>query len=140
MPTLQERQKKLQRFAKLPRLTAASAPASPTPAALDTAARNLAGRLKKAGETANIQVRLVAAGKPTDWTVSVADDKAGARRGAAKKPDLRILVSEEEGWDLARGKVSPVEVFLKGRMRIVGDCDLAKRLYRKLAGRGETDI
>ena len=140
MLTLEERRKALKRFAKLPRLAGARASLKPSERGFDLAFKNLAARLKRTPERSRVQVRLAAPQGGIDWTISMADGTATVSRGAVEKPDLRIVLPEDDGWAIAQGKVSPVEVYLMGRMRIGGDCALAKRLYKRLAGKGDTEV
>ncbi len=138
MPALTKRQKRLAHFSKIPRLSAARAKLSAT--ALDGAMKNLAKRLKRAGESGCLQVQVATGRRTTDWTFEMSENSVVLAKKKVDKPNLRVCLSEDDAWAIASGSVSPAEVYLNGKMLIVGECAMAKRLYARLGSRGSTEI
>lgn len=50
-----------------------------------------------------------------------------------KKPHVRVMVRHETWLQIARGKLSPFEAFITGRLLVGGDTELAKRLVQHLS-------
>lgn len=130
----------LGRSAKLRSLAGGSAPAKPTMADFEAAFETMGGRLAKAGEMVRLEFVLGSARKQAVWSVVAAPGTSTVSRTAMSESDVSVMLSEEDAWNLARGKVSLLEVFGSGRMLVSGNCETAKRVFVRLAGRGETDL
>lgn len=67
--------------------------------------------------------------EPIPWSVAIT--KAGPRveQKAAERPDVEIITRAETWWEIAEGKLSPLEAFLTGRLRVRGHIERAKRVF-----------
>jgi hypothetical protein len=139
METLEDRRNRLQRFAKLPRLISNGA-RRPTAAVIERGLGKLARRINRRGEFVRLQVQIGAESRSMTWTISITEGVMSVSRGGIQKSDVKFVVGVQDGWRMLRGEISPAEVYLMGRLLVVGDCNLAKRLYRQVAGHGSKDI
>jgi putative sterol carrier protein len=48
---------------------------------------------------------------------------------AVERPDVEIITRAETWWEIADGRLSPLEAFVKGRLRVRGKIELAKRIF-----------
>lgn len=100
----------------------------------------LARSLKTSGETADIQFDVVEGRTTHHWHVALRPKSATATNQAANRPDVRLIVGKKTWQQVAAGELSPLDAFLSGQMRFRGDTETATRIYKKLAGRGVTEI
>jgi putative sterol carrier protein len=121
-------------YAKLKRLV------EPGEKDLDTAFARLAEMLQSSGEVAEAQFDIVRGRSRQQWTLALEPKGAVASSRAARRPDLRVMVTADTARQILDGELSPLDAFLSGNLRIRGDTELAKRLLKRVAGRGETDI
>lgn len=128
------------RFAKLRPLAARSAPSKPARRHFDAVFNRFAKQLQSTGELTRVQFQLRKKQKKTHWSILLAGESSQVSRKPSPSSDLSITMSEEDAWDIFRGKVPPLEVFASGRMLVAGECEVAKRVYRRLATRGEIDL
>ncbi len=129
-------EQKLSRFAKLKKLTPSRTPKRPSKRDLDRTFTRLAELLPAPDETGLVEFQLQSArGTPT-WTLVLS--RGGTQISPEKRtnPDLRIIVGEDDWWQAAQGIVSPISLFMRGKMRFIGDCGIAQRAFAKLAGPG----
>ncbi len=64
-----------------------------------------------------------------DWVVEVADGRLTVRTGVTTAPaDLTVTVRADHYWALLRGEMDPLAAYMRGRLRIQGDLQLAYRL------------
>jgi hypothetical protein len=143
MPLSPEKRSKLERFAKLKPVAPRSPKGSPSNAALGRSLASLGRALQTADEAASIRFRLLAAGgagRELAQTLVLAPGRAGVVAALPGPPTLEVAMSRDDWWAIARGEASPAAVFLMGRMGLRGDCQLARRLYRRLAGKGIADV
>lgn len=97
--------------------------------------------LEKSGERGRLQFQIRSAEARRYWSFELAAEGCRLRAEPVEKPDVEIITQAETWWQIADGTLSPVEAFGRGKMRIRGDLELAKRLYKKLAtGEGSTEI
>jgi putative sterol carrier protein len=52
------------------------------------------------------------------------------------KPTLVVITTSDAFFDIAKGSYSPVQAYLDGKVRILGDVDLGRRVILHLAGSG----
>jgi hypothetical protein len=111
----------------------------------------LADLLSESGEQATVRCTLLAptgagpgggdradlgGGGDRQWTLVPARRKyrvveSGAVPGP---PDIELITREPTWWEIAEGRLSPLDAFTEGRLRVLGDADLAARLLRKASG------
>jgi putative sterol carrier protein len=97
--------------------------------------------LADAKEQTRIHFRLVDSRKREAWTLDIGPGKSRVQDKHVGKPKLEIITRTETWGDIAQGKLSPVEAFFKGKMRVRGDITMAKRLLRHLCEpNGAVDI
>ena len=53
---------------------------------------------------------------------------------AVSRPDLEIFIDAQTWAAVARGDVAPLEAFASGKVRLVGDVELARLLARRVRG------
>jgi len=136
-----EKREKLERLARLKPVVAGSKTGTPSDAAIRQSLSSLGRALRRSGETASIRFRLVTSGRELARTVRFSPGGAEVATDAPGRSSLEVVLSREDWWAIARGELSPAAVFLMGRMRLRGDCALARRFYRHLAaGRGPADL
>jgi SCP-2 sterol transfer family len=99
----------------------------------------LSQKLKSSGEIAEIQFDIVSR-TTQSFTVSLGAGASEATKGAARLPDVRVIIARETWQQVAEGALSPLEAYLGGKLRFRGDADLAKRLLRHVVGPGEVDV
>jgi hypothetical protein len=80
-------------------------------------------------------VRFVAVGpQPSAYTLRVGSQRGEGKPGARPGDfDVEVSALPEDLATLFSGSVSPIEMFLRGRLRLRGDVDIARRIYRQLA-------
>ena len=136
-----EKQRKLDRLARLKPMVAGSKRGSPSDAAVRHSLSALGRALRRSGETASIRFRLVAGRRELIRTVVFSSGRAEVAADVPGRPNLEVTLSRDDWWAIARGDLSPAAVFLMGRLRLRGDCALARRFYRHLAGpTGSADV
>ena len=140
MALSEEKVRKLARFARL-RPVATPSRATPSDAAVRRSLSSLGRALRRPGEAASIHVRVVTGGRELARTLVLSPGRADVVAASAERPNLEVILSRDDWWAIACGETSPAAIFLMGRMRLRGDCQLARRLYRRLAtARGSTDV
>lgn len=67
--------------------------------------------------------------EPTVWAVAIDKDGGKAVQGASEQTDVEIITRAETWWEIAEGRLSPLEAFVSGRLRVRGNIELAKRIF-----------
>jgi len=125
----------MNRFATLRRLVE---PGQPSP---DSVFETLCKSLQDSGEHARVQFQIVGGEQRRFWRLELADKFCKVVNGPTERPDLEIITRAENMQKMADGSLSPIEAFARGKMRIRGNLELAKRLFKKLAAPGGiTDV
>jgi hypothetical protein len=132
--TLEKRMQALERLPKVPRVLPRGAK-RPSPATLDRGAVSLGGRLTSLGEVVQVRLALLgAAGRRRQVDVLVTPDGARLLRRPKSKPAVVFVLPDADWVDIASARIPPGMKYLTGRMRVVGDCRLARRIYQTLTG------
>ena len=132
--TLERRLKALERLPKVPRVLPARAK-SPSGTTLERGAVRLAGRLKSLETVVHVRLALLgASGRRRELDVLVAPDGPRLLRNPTSKPAVVFVLREADWVDIASARTPPALKYLTGRMRVVGDCRLARRIYDTLTG------
>jgi hypothetical protein len=116
-------------YAKLRRLT------EPRERDLDQTFQRLADSLRDSGKTATVRCTILTGDTSRRWTFDLRGNDCQLLSEQKKMPDLEIITSDSTWWEIAAGNVSPLEAFSQGRLRILGNTDLATHLLR-VAGNG----
>ena len=64
------------------------------------------------------------------WNVSIEDNKATIRQGEAAEPDCAVTIEDRDFVNMAEKRISGGNLFMRGRLRVVGRQDLAMRAPR----------
>jgi hypothetical protein len=132
--TREKRLKALERLPKVPRVLARTAK-SPSAAALHRGTVALAGRLKTLGDVAHVRLALLGpSGRRRELDVLVTPDGPRMLKRPTSKPAVAFVLPDADWIDIASGRTPPALKYLTGRIRVVGDCRLARRIYGILTG------
>jgi hypothetical protein len=118
-------------YAKLRPLT------EPREESLDQTFHRLAYSLRNSGKTATVQCTILVGDAPRRWTLDLLGSDSRLQREPVQRPDLEIITRDTTWWEIAEGRLSPLEAFRQGRLRILGDTELGSHLL-ELAGDGGT--
>ena len=100
----------------------------------------LAERLKASGEAVDIQFDIADGRGTQQWHLALRQKSATVSNDAVRRPDVHFIVGRETWQRIMEGELSPLDAFLSGQLRFRGDLETATRLYKKIAGRGVTEI
>jgi putative sterol carrier protein len=67
--------------------------------------------------------------EPTTWSVVSTKDGCQATQERIQQPDVEIITHAQTWRDIAEGRLSPLEAFVKGRLRVRGNIQQAKRIF-----------
>lgn len=67
--------------------------------------------------------------EPTPWSVAITKQGPKVEQKAAERPDVELITATETWWEIAEGKLSPLDAFLTGRLRVRGHIERAKRVF-----------
>lgn len=65
----------------------------------------------------------------TPWSVAITKEGGTVAQKAAERPDVEIITAAETWWQIANGRLSPLEAFTTGRLRVRGNIERAKRVF-----------
>jgi putative sterol carrier protein len=65
---------------------------------------------------------------PTDWVITIKDQKIQAKQGTAADPTLILKASETDFLDLVNGKLSAEKAFFSGKLNFKGNLGTALKL------------
>lgn len=116
-------------FARLQRLT------EPRGEHLEATFHRLSELLQDAVKEATVQVRILSEQSPRHWVIELKERSARVHTNALKRPDLEIVTREATWWEIADGRLSPLEAFRLGRLRLLGDTELGSLLLKRVAVR-----
>jgi len=68
-------------------------------------------------------------GEPIPWSVAIGKDGGTATEGRSERPDVEIITRAETWWQIADGRLSPLEAFVMGKLRVRGNLERAKRVF-----------
>lgn len=92
----------------------------------------MASSLSKSKRTGTIQFSLRDGRKSRQRCLAMTPDGCEVTDGAVKRPDLEILTDVDTWVGIAGGEVAPLEAFASGKVRLVGDLELARLLARRV--------
>lgn len=103
--------------------------------------RRLAELLRNSGHTATLRCTILIGDESRSWTLELSGRDCRVRSAADSVPKLEVITREATWWEIADGRLSPLDAFLQGRMRILGDTELGSRLLRHVSeGDGATSL
>lgn len=108
---------------------------------LDNTFERLREMVEGSGEQGRVQVHLLDDAEHHYFAFEMTKGSCHLSSERLEGPDLEIITAPDTWKQIAEGKLSPMDAFGRGKMRIRGDVELAKRLYRHLAaGEGPTEL
>lgn len=93
----------------------------------------LAAHLDRTPDRGVVQFRVVEGVRPQVASLYLGVKTRVVEGQAEAAPDLEIVTRGDTWREIAGGKLSPVDAFLMGRLRVRGDYELGKRLLRQLS-------
>lgn len=67
--------------------------------------------------------------EPLVWCVVGSKDGYNATQKRSERPDVEVITRAETWREIAEGRLSPLEAFVKGRLRVRGNLEMAKRIF-----------
>lgn len=108
---------------------------------VDKTFRRLANHLRDTGRTGSLRCTLLVANGRRHFTFDFEPGGCRMISDTTKKPDLELIAREDTFWEIAEARLSPLDAFLQGRLRVLGDINLGSHLMRQVAeGSGATSI
>jgi putative sterol carrier protein len=108
----------------LPRLVKGKADIEGTLAAV-------ARQLSKSKRSATLQFTLREGRRNRQWCLTMSPEGCTVAPSAIKQPDLEVMTDAESWMAIASGEVAPLEAFAAGKLRLIGDVELARLLVRR---------
>ncbi len=82
---------------------------------------------KAKGIDAIVQLNL-SGSNPTDWVITLKDQKIQAKQGTVAEPTLILKATETDFLDLVNGKLSAEKAFFSGKLNFKGNLGTALKL------------
>jgi putative sterol carrier protein len=86
-----------------------------------------------ADESGRLQFRILDGEKQSVWTLASVRKRWQVGEEEMEKPDFEIITDAETWWQVADGKLSPFRAFLQGKMRVLGNIELGKRVLGRIS-------
>ncbi|NLN70340.1 MAG: SCP2 sterol-binding domain-containing protein [Chloroflexi bacterium] len=64
----------------------------------------------------------------SEWVIKIQDQTCSVEQGVASNPDLTIKADAEDGVNLLRGKLDPMQAYMLGKIKVFGDLALGMKL------------
>jgi len=93
----------------------------------------MASLLRNSKLRGSIQFHLLAGDEQHVHALSFGKGKPKTHKAAIPKPNLVVTLNLADWWQIAKGAVSPLEVFGRGQMHVRGDYSLGLRVLAHLA-------
>ena len=107
----------------------------------DQAFQRLAELLRGSDRVAVVRCTVLSDNERQHWTFDMQGRECQLQGGTLKVPKLELIGREATFWEIADGRLSPLDAFTQGRLRVLGDTKLATYLMKYLAdGDGATSI
>ena len=95
---------------------------------LEPTLKRVAEALGDSGERGLVQVRILGGHGPSHFHFKVTPKRCTVQTEEGEKPALELIAREKTVWSVLDGSLSPLEAFLRGKMRIRGDAALGQRI------------
>lgn len=63
-----------------------------------------------------------------DWIIKIKDDKCIVEEGEAETPTITLSAEARDFGDVLLGKANGMQYFMEGKLKLVGDLNLAMKL------------
>lgn len=63
-----------------------------------------------------------------DWIVNIKDGKCNVAEGVAESPTMTLTADAQDFKDVLLGQANGMQYFMKGRLKLAGDLNLAMKL------------
>lgn len=100
--------------------------------AIETSFKRIAKALDKSKRRGAIQFTINNGRQTRQWCLTMTPDGCHEAQRPAQSPDLEILTDSETWATIAEGKVTPLEAFGQGKVRVRGDVELARHFARRV--------
>jgi SCP-2 sterol transfer family len=108
---------------------------------IDKTFRRLADLLRNSNRNATLRCTILVGAGRRHWTFDLQGPECRLQMEMVKAPNLEIITREATWWEIAEGRLSPLEAFKRGQLRILGDTELGSHLLRHVAeGSGAASI
>ena len=91
-------------------------------------AKKLSGT-KRAGV---IQFRLTKRRRTRCWSLALSPKECRVIDSEVDNPAFEVITSEDTWSAIAGGQIAPLEAFVSGKLRIRGDIEMARSIFRRL--------
>ncbi len=95
--------------------------------------KRIAERLRNTDEEGDVQVKIGAKGETRHWVFGLGNRSCKLTQGKVENPRFELLVRAEALEQILAGQTSPIWTMAKSQMRVRGDLEFGKRIYRLLA-------
>jgi len=103
--------------------------------------QRLAELVRGSDTTGALRCTILEGEKSRSWTLELRGRDCRLQREATTMPDVEIITQRTTWWEIAEGRLSPLDAFIQGRMRILGNTELGSRLLGHVAeGDGATSL
>ena len=124
-------------YAKLTRVLTAKTKNPNLEPALKKIATTLAKSKRHIGP---VQIAVGGGGKREQWTLDLMKDDCSLRTGASYKPRFEVVARRSALNGILAGDRSPIAELAAGNLRVRGDIEFGKEIYRLLSnGKGRID-
>jgi len=97
--------------------------------------------LQKCHVKAKLQFRIADGDQVHSYNIIIGNGTSKVQAESVKNADFEVLTTSDTWWEIASGKLAPLEAFGSGLMRFRGDPQLGQRILTHLAGtEGRTQI
>ena len=97
--------------------------------------KRMADLLGKSRRSALIRFTIGEGKAPRSWCLALTPEKCNVSEEKVERTDLEVLTSKKVWSQVASGKLSPLEAFGQGKLRVRGDIGIARLLARRLQSR-----
>lgn len=126
-----EERRQLESYARLRNIMGKLAGRKPDlGAAFDRLADELA---KTERESGTLQVVVIGDGGRRSWVLELTTGRCEARESTADAPRFEMIAKASAVHAMLSGEVAPIAAMAKGDMRVRGDLEFGKRIYKLLA-------
>jgi putative sterol carrier protein len=100
---------------------------------LEATFQHMADLLEGSAEPARIQFQILEGDKKSVWLLDLGPTSCRLSTEKDERPDFEIITTADTWWNLAEGSLSPFRAFTQGKLRVLGDIDLGRRVLQGLA-------